>query len=298
MVNPAEADLPESELDLVVAGTDDAILMVEAGANEITEAELLDALDIAHEEIKKLCAAQRELARAPRQGEDRGRVAEGRRGAAATQIKAIARRRARPRDAGRGQARAPGRDQGRRGGGARAVRRRRRGDRAGRPASAGPRCSARSTSSRRTSSGAGSRSTSAAPTAARADEIREVTAEVGIAPRTHGSALFTRGPDPGVHGRDARHEPRGAAPRHARARDVQALLPPLQLPAVLGRGGRLHARARSAATSVTARSPSGRSLPMIPLGRRSSRTRSASCPTSSSPTAPRRWPRCAARRCR
>jgi polyribonucleotide nucleotidyltransferase len=62
VVNPAEADLPESELDLVVAGTDEAILMVEAGAREITEEELLDALDIAHEEIKKLCAAQRDLA--------------------------------------------------------------------------------------------------------------------------------------------------------------------------------------------------------------------------------------------
>src|SRR3954471_24745891 len=62
VVNPAEADLPESELDLVVAGTDDAILMVEAGARVITEGELLDALDIAHEEIKRLCAAQRELA--------------------------------------------------------------------------------------------------------------------------------------------------------------------------------------------------------------------------------------------
>ncbi|HWC32279.1 MAG TPA: polyribonucleotide nucleotidyltransferase, partial [Actinomycetota bacterium] len=37
-------------------------LMVEAGASEISEAEILDALDIAHEEIKKLCAAQRELA--------------------------------------------------------------------------------------------------------------------------------------------------------------------------------------------------------------------------------------------
>jgi polyribonucleotide nucleotidyltransferase len=62
VVNPGEADMPESELDLVVAGTDDALLMVEAGANEITEGELLDALDIAHEEIKRLCAAQRELA--------------------------------------------------------------------------------------------------------------------------------------------------------------------------------------------------------------------------------------------
>jgi len=62
VVNTEEPQIPESELDLIVAGTDDAILMVEAGANEISEVELLDALDIAHAEIRKLCAAQRELA--------------------------------------------------------------------------------------------------------------------------------------------------------------------------------------------------------------------------------------------
>src|SRR5437764_195410 len=63
VVNPEEPDLLEdADLDLVVAGTEDAILMVEAGANEIPEAEILDALDIAHSEIKKICAAQRELA--------------------------------------------------------------------------------------------------------------------------------------------------------------------------------------------------------------------------------------------
>jgi polyribonucleotide nucleotidyltransferase len=64
VVNPSELDLAEgdSDLDLIVAGTDEAILMVEAGANEIPEAEILDALDIAHTEIKKLCALQRELA--------------------------------------------------------------------------------------------------------------------------------------------------------------------------------------------------------------------------------------------
>jgi polyribonucleotide nucleotidyltransferase len=62
VINPAEIDLTESDLDLVVAGTEEAILMVEAGANEVPEAEILDALDIAHGEIKKLCAAQRELA--------------------------------------------------------------------------------------------------------------------------------------------------------------------------------------------------------------------------------------------
>jgi polyribonucleotide nucleotidyltransferase len=67
VVNPNEEDLlPDAEnptdLDLIVAGTEEAILMVEAGANEIPEAEILDALDIAHAEIKKICALQRELA--------------------------------------------------------------------------------------------------------------------------------------------------------------------------------------------------------------------------------------------
>jgi len=63
VINPSEADLVDNtDLDLIVAGTDEAILMVEAGASEIPEAEILDALDIAHEEIKKLCAVQRELA--------------------------------------------------------------------------------------------------------------------------------------------------------------------------------------------------------------------------------------------
>jgi polyribonucleotide nucleotidyltransferase len=63
VINPNEEDLlGNSDLDLIVAGTDQAILMVEAGANEIPEAEILDALDIAHTEIKKLCALQRQLA--------------------------------------------------------------------------------------------------------------------------------------------------------------------------------------------------------------------------------------------
>jgi polyribonucleotide nucleotidyltransferase len=61
LVNPDEEWLLESPLDLVVAGTEEAILMVEAGANEITEAEILDALDIAHQAIKDLCKAQHEL---------------------------------------------------------------------------------------------------------------------------------------------------------------------------------------------------------------------------------------------
>jgi polyribonucleotide nucleotidyltransferase len=61
VVNPPEETLLDPKLDLVVAGTDEAILMVEAGAQEVSEQEILDALDIAHGEIKKLCAAQVEL---------------------------------------------------------------------------------------------------------------------------------------------------------------------------------------------------------------------------------------------
>jgi len=61
VVNPPEERQEELELDLIVAGTDEAILMVEAGADGVTEAEILDALDIAHGEIKKLCATMEEL---------------------------------------------------------------------------------------------------------------------------------------------------------------------------------------------------------------------------------------------
>jgi polyribonucleotide nucleotidyltransferase len=61
IINPTLQELEESKLDLVVAGTAEAISMVEAGAKEIVEDDILEALDIAHEEIKKLCAAQDEL---------------------------------------------------------------------------------------------------------------------------------------------------------------------------------------------------------------------------------------------
>src|SRR5689334_3529230 len=63
VVNPDEETHEELELDLIVAGTDDAILMVEAGATGVSEAEILDALDIAHSEIKKLVAAMEQLQR-------------------------------------------------------------------------------------------------------------------------------------------------------------------------------------------------------------------------------------------
>ncbi|HEU4980505.1 MAG TPA: polyribonucleotide nucleotidyltransferase, partial [Solirubrobacterales bacterium] len=61
VVNPPEEALEELDMDLIVSGTEEAILMVEAGAEGVTEAEILDALDIAHSEIKKLCGAMEEL---------------------------------------------------------------------------------------------------------------------------------------------------------------------------------------------------------------------------------------------
>jgi polyribonucleotide nucleotidyltransferase len=61
VINPPEETHEALDLDLIVAGTDEAILMVEAGAQGVTEAEILDALDIAHGEIKKLTAAMQEL---------------------------------------------------------------------------------------------------------------------------------------------------------------------------------------------------------------------------------------------
>jgi polyribonucleotide nucleotidyltransferase len=61
VINPAEVDYEELDLDLIVAGTSEAILMVEAGADGVTEAEILDALDIAHGEIKKITEAIEEL---------------------------------------------------------------------------------------------------------------------------------------------------------------------------------------------------------------------------------------------
>ena len=61
VVNPSMQELQNSELDLVVAGTGDAILMVEAGANGLSESVFLEALALAHSEIKKIVAKIIEL---------------------------------------------------------------------------------------------------------------------------------------------------------------------------------------------------------------------------------------------
>ncbi|HKD95458.1 MAG TPA: polyribonucleotide nucleotidyltransferase, partial [Gaiellaceae bacterium] len=64
VVNPTLQESKENgELDLIVVGTKDGLTMVEAGANEIPEEKILEALELAHSEIVKLCEAQEDLRR-------------------------------------------------------------------------------------------------------------------------------------------------------------------------------------------------------------------------------------------
>ena len=201
VVNPREDDLladaeTPSELDLIVAGTEDAILMVEAGANEIPEAEILDALDIAHAEIKKLCALQRELAEkvgkakkefVPIQADpellEKVRGSHGATLDAATQVEdklerqdatkaveaeVLARvRPAAPEGASEDQLLA-------------AKERRQAAQLV-------------FDKLEKRSSASASPSRRSARTAASENEIRDISIEVGVMPRAHGSALFTRG---------------------------------------------------------------------------------------------------------
>ncbi|MDU6397028.1 MAG: polyribonucleotide nucleotidyltransferase, partial [Veillonella sp.] len=61
VVNPTKAQLEETDLNIVVAGTKDAILMVEGGAQEVPEETILEVIMAAHEEIKKIVAFQEDV---------------------------------------------------------------------------------------------------------------------------------------------------------------------------------------------------------------------------------------------
>src|SRR5205823_13722245 len=64
VINPTLDQIEENtELDLIVVGTKEALTMVEAGANEVPEDTLLEALERAHAEIQVLCEAQEDLQR-------------------------------------------------------------------------------------------------------------------------------------------------------------------------------------------------------------------------------------------
>src|SRR4029079_8341982 len=60
-LNPTIQQLLESDLDLVVAGTADSVMMIEAGANQVSEDLLVEALALAQQGIKEICAAQENL---------------------------------------------------------------------------------------------------------------------------------------------------------------------------------------------------------------------------------------------
>lgn len=61
IVNPTDEEVKNGKLNLTVAGTIDAITMVECAASEITEEQMLEALSMAHEQIKKICQLQLEF---------------------------------------------------------------------------------------------------------------------------------------------------------------------------------------------------------------------------------------------
>jgi polyribonucleotide nucleotidyltransferase len=62
IVNPTFAEMAQADLNIVVAGTEKGITMVEGGGHEISEDLVIRAIETAHESIKLLCSAQRELA--------------------------------------------------------------------------------------------------------------------------------------------------------------------------------------------------------------------------------------------
>src|SRR4249919_1340562 len=64
VINPTYAERKQSTLDLIVAGSSDGILMVEAGAKEVTEAQVVGALEAAHAAIKQIVAAIDDLKKA------------------------------------------------------------------------------------------------------------------------------------------------------------------------------------------------------------------------------------------
>ncbi len=241
VVNPPEERHEELELDLIVAGTDEAILMVEAGAEGVSEAEILDALDIAHGEIKKLVAAMEELQQkagkekiqveAPKI--DEGLIDEIRSSHGQALVDAIATEGKLERYEAIDKVKdevvakyAPESDDA-------------DGERKAEVKAAFG-------AHREGHDPQGDRRRQEAPRRSRpgrdpADRVRgrhlpARTRLRSVHPRRDADPLQRR----------PRDDADGHAPRHPRAADHQAVLPPLQLPALLGRGGRLHARPEAA----------------------------------------------------
>jgi polyribonucleotide nucleotidyltransferase len=187
VINPTLTEVQdESELDLVVTGTKDAIVMVEAGAKQVSEALVVEALRLAHDEIKKLIDVQLELQRqcgkpkwdVPEWTVDEGILAEVRGGYAAaldaaTQVADKKERQDATADVKKAAVEALLND-----------------DSPAERVTHVKRALAkverdlvrdRIAVQKRRPDGRGT------------DEVRPITCEVGVVPRVHGSALFTRG---------------------------------------------------------------------------------------------------------
>jgi polyribonucleotide nucleotidyltransferase len=279
VVNPSEEDMladaeNPSDLDLIVAGTEEAILMVEAGANEIPEAEILDALDIAHAEIKKICALQHDLA--AKVGKEKKvfeaisvdpgvleeiRASHGVALDAATQVEDKLERQDATKEAEAAilEHYAPA------------------------PPEAASEHELLAAKERRAAVQLAFDKLEKAiireriavhkkrPDGRSENEIRDISIEVGVTPRTHGSARSA-------------WRPKSTTGTTTTSRPSRSVRPVVWV-------------ASSAATSATVRLPSGRWRRWSPRSR-TSPTRSGWSRTSSSPTAPPRWPRSADPRCR
>jgi polyribonucleotide nucleotidyltransferase len=61
IINPTYQEIEEGDLDLVVAGSPDGVVMVEAGANQLPEADMIEAIDFGYEAVRDLIQAQRDI---------------------------------------------------------------------------------------------------------------------------------------------------------------------------------------------------------------------------------------------
>ena len=287
VVNPTGREREASTLDLIVAATEESVVMVEAGALEVSETVLVDAIALGHQECRGLVRIQRalaDLAGKPRWAfdapahQDPALEAEVRRvaGDRVRQAITIAEKGARGHALGKlAQEVVTAVDPD----GVRKAKVREYLDRVEKE------------EVRRMVLDRGVRIDGR-----KAWETREISAEVSFLPRTHGSALFTRGETQALVAATLGTSPTSRRWRRSRARPSSASCSTTT--------SRRSAWARSAVSgapaggrSATARWPSDRSSPSCPP-RRTFPTRSGSSRTSSNRTARRRWRRFAGPRSR
>ena len=237
LVNPTYDQRRKSRLDLIVAGTADAIVMVEAGAKEVSEDEMVIALDTAHKAIKDIIAGTTDARRQGQQAEaeglearDRPRLLPRSRDQGA---RPAGRCHAHPGQAGELQHRRLGAEEPRR-----LV-----------PRGRGPAARRRQADLQGSQGEGAARRDPRARQAPRRPQVRRDPPDLERGrrppPRPRLDRVHARR-DAGARHLHPRHRRRPAEGRGRRRRDLQALHAALQLPAVLGRGGVVPARPRPA----------------------------------------------------